>query len=405
LKTYLFVLGVITGCLIFGIGQISGQSNCTSDVPFFEVDLSADASGTWLSSEVMRSGNCCDGVSLNCVEFLVYLNSQSAGVILEIASGSQPPGSLFYQNNCGTTSPIGDSMCLTGTGPHSLIFCKPGANSNTYRLTSFSRPFAGDDILITTSCSTVIQAEGFEESSIVWTSIYPGVQGAYNSLLSCLSGCSAPTLTPVEGLPSYIDFKVSGQPLTSCSVNLSDTLRFYFGPPLVTGLSPVNPTICVDSVSTVLTASASGGFPPYSYLWNTGETTPSIEASAGAHSCTISDLSACNGSEVTVSVAVNSEAVTANAGSDQFICHNDSVVFLNGSITGASACEWSGGLGSFMPDRNSLSVEYRFENTELTVNPVILILNTVVNGNCPNTSDSIQIFRRSKPVTSSIIHY
>lgn len=405
LKKLLFVLGIITGCLNFGNRDTFGQSNCTSDVPFFVVDLSTDASGTWLSGDVTRSGNCCSGVSLNCVEFLVTLNPQSAGVILEIASGSQPTGSLFYQNNCGTTSPIGDSMCLTGAGPHSLIFCKPGSNSNTYRLTSFSKPFAGNDVLITTSCSSVIQAEGFEESSIIWNSIYPGGPGAYNSLLSCTAGCSSPTLTPVDGLPPYIDFRISGQPLTSCSVNLSDTLRFYFGPPMVTGLSPLDPTVCFDSVSTTLTANVSGGFPPYSYLWNTGETTPSIQASSGTHSCIISDLSACNGSEVSVSVSVSTEAVTANAGVDQFLCHNDSIVYLNGSVTGAISSIWSGGLGSFIPDRNSLSVEYRLTNTELNVSPVVLIFNTIVNGNCPNTSDTIQVFKRSKPVTSSITHY
>ncbi|HBZ66270.1 MAG TPA: hypothetical protein DEO70_05480 [Bacteroidales bacterium] len=405
MKRLLYILLVFTGCLVFGKGQVAGQSNCTSDVPFFEVDLSANASGIWESTAVSRSGNCCDGVSANCVEFLVALHPNAAGVILEIISGSQPTGSLFYQNNCGTTSPIGDSMCLTGTGPHSLIFCKPGSNANIYRLSSFSRPYAGEDVLITTSCSSVIQAEGFEESSIVWTSIYPGEHGIYNPLLSCTIGCSAPTITPVDGLPPYIDFQISGQPLTSCTVNLSDTLRFYFGPPLVTGLLPQNPTVCFDSVSTVLTASATGGFPPYVYLWNTGETGPSIRATAGTHSCSISDVSVCNGSVVSTTVGVNYDAVTANAGVDQFVCHSDSVIFLNGNITGSMGCEWTGGSGSFIPDQNTLSVEYHFSESELSLNPVTLILNTIVNDNCLNTSDTIQVFKHPKPATSDIIHY
>lgn len=391
--------------LFSGSRVIIGQSNCSGDVPFYVVDLSSDPEASWTSPLVSRNGNCCGGASVNCIEFLVSLHPQSSGVILEIASGSTPSGSLFYQNSCSAPTSVGDSMCLTGPGPHSLIFCKPGANANTYRLTSFSRPYAGDDFTMSGSCSAHLNVSGFVESSIVWKSVYPGVAGAYNSFLSCTSGCSSPLLTPAGTLPSYIDYEVSGAPLTACPVNLADTVRVYFVSDLTSSISPQNPTVCYDSATVFLTAAAAGGASPYTYQWNTGETTASINALPGSHICTVADQSVCPGKPDTVQVLTNPSLISANAGPDQFVCHDDSVVLLAGSVVIATGGIWSGGSGVFIPDSQSLSAEYHPTEAEKALSTMELILTTTGNGNCPMATDTIQIIRYTKPLTSDIQHY
>jgi len=396
---------VVMVCLVFVNRMVYGQSGCTADVPFYVVDLSSDPEGSWTSPLVSRSGECCSGASTNCVEFLVSLHPLASGVVLEIISGSMPSGSLFYQNSCSTPTNVGDSMCLTGTGPHSLIFCKPGSNANIYRLTSFGRPSAGDDITISSDCSFPLGVTGFKESSIVWKSIYPGVEGAYNSLLSCTLGCSSPVLTPSGVLPAYVDYQVSGSPQTTCAVNLADTVRVYFVPGLNLSISPQNPSVCYDSVTVFLTATVTGGAPPYNYQWDSGETTVSINANTGSYSCLVTDQSVCPGISDTVQVLTNPLPISADAGTDQFICHDDSLVFLSGSVEMASGGIWSGGAGVFDPDNHSLSVQYHFTDFEKTLSSVTLILTTIGNGNCPTATDSIQITRYAKPLTSDIQHY
>ncbi|HRF40320.1 MAG TPA: SprB repeat-containing protein, partial [Saprospiraceae bacterium] len=51
---------------------------------------------------------------------------------------------------------------------------------------------------------------------------------------------------------------------------------------------------CVGASTGTLTASATGGTAPYSYLWNTGATTPAIaNLPAGTYSVTVTDLEGC----------------------------------------------------------------------------------------------------------------
>lgn len=122
---------VAWGWLLWGIFLIIGripagaQSRCNPSTPSYTVDLTASPYAYWDSPTVIRNGQCC-GTSVNCVEFIVSLHPLSGGIVLQVTSGALPPGSMFYQADCGAITPIGDSMCLTGSGPFSITFCKPG---------------------------------------------------------------------------------------------------------------------------------------------------------------------------------------------------------------------------------------------------------------------------------------
>jgi hypothetical protein len=92
-----------------------------------------------------------------------------------------------------------------------------------------------------------------------------------------------------------------------CSDNATGTVTVNPSPTVnITG----NTTICQGS-STTLTANASGGTPPYSYLWSTGETTENITVSAaGPYSVTVTDSANCRG----VVVSDNNTMVTQGNG-------------------------------------------------------------------------------------------
>ncbi len=81
----------------------------------------------------------------------------------------------------------------------------------------------------------------------------------------------------------------------------------------------------------------------------------------------------CTGNTLTVTVTVN-PVVIANAGVNLQIC-TGSTVHLNGSVGGAATTgSWTGGTGSFSPNRNTLSAVYTPSAAERTAGTVTLTL-------------------------------
>ena len=85
---------------------------CDTGVPFYLVDLSYSPSGSYISPSDSRANNCCGTSSPDrCVAFEIYLHESSAGIKFDIYSGAVPPGAMFYQINCGSPIPVGQSVC------------------------------------------------------------------------------------------------------------------------------------------------------------------------------------------------------------------------------------------------------------------------------------------------------
>ena len=51
-----------------------------------------------------------------------------------------------------------------------------------------------------------------------------------------------------------------------------------------------------------------------------------------------------------------------DAGVDLRVCANNPVIDLNGAVTVASGGTWSGGLGTFLPDAQTLNAQYQPSN-------------------------------------------
>lgn len=252
---------------------------------------------------------------------------------------------------------------------------------------------AGPNITINDGCTGHLAATGFTPSTANWTSIFPGAPGAYNNYLSCTSGCMNPAVTAVGAPPAYVDFVVCGISAACNAASICDTVRVTFNPTLVVTIAPLNPTICFGQTSTTLTATGSGGTPPYSYLWNGTNPTQSISAGVGTYNVQLSDASGCPPASSFVTVTAYSVAINANAGPDQTKCKQSPLTTLNATVSGASGGIWSGGTGTYSPNNTTLTnMFYTPSAAELAAGSATLYLTTTGNGTCPPDKDTVVIF-------------
>lgn len=367
---------------------------CNAGVPTFTVNLTGNPAGTWMSPNTGRNDYCCNVTGNDaCVQFIITLDPMSTGILFDIASGAVPPGALFYQINCGPQTQVGEPICLTGVGPHYLTFCKPGGNNNEYSITALAQPTAGPNITVNDGCSATMYCSGFDDTTIVWTSIFPGPAGTYDSYLSCTQDCDTVTVTPSGILPAFVDYQVCGASIGGCGTTPTcDTLRVYFNPTLNLQITPVQPTVCFGNTGTTITANPSGGSPPYTYLWSTGATTPSIYVGPGTYTVQLSDTSNCPPVTASVTVTSFTATITANAGPDIHICNNAFPVQLNGTVTGVTTGQWIGGAGAFSPSATSLQPTYMPTSGEIAAGQVTLQLITTNNGTCPPDTDAVVLF-------------
>src|SRR2546423_6415584 len=115
----LFTFLIATCCLCVCATKSYSQI-CGANVPTFNINFTGNPSGTFTVLDTSRVGNCCGTSSPDrCIHFSVILDSLTAAVRLDISCGALPPGSLFYQIDCGpqinidNKTGIGDNGCIT----------------------------------------------------------------------------------------------------------------------------------------------------------------------------------------------------------------------------------------------------------------------------------------------------
>ncbi|MES2798567.1 MAG: hypothetical protein V4638_01005, partial [Bacteroidota bacterium] len=384
--------------------------NCDG-TPTFSINLTGQPGGTWTSNPMQRAGDCC-GTDNNCVQFSVTLDPLAEGIIFSIPGGcgAAPSGSLFYQVDCGPLTSVGSPLCLNGTGPFIITFCKPGNNANCYSITSIPAPGSSGDVITADGCQDTLSVTGVSAASTTWSSISPGTPGQYNNYLNNLAGSqpgvsgvaytgqTTVIVTPQPGFPSVIQYRVCGTVIGACSAaSFCDTVSVSIFPDLAAQINPLNPSICFGAPGTTLTAVPIGGTAPYTYLWSgpsqNGATTSSIFATTpGVYNLSITDATGCPAASTTVTVTQFANPITANAGIDRNICRSPvPTITINGSVTGTTTGIWSGGAGTYSPSTTSLLLNYTPSAAELAAGTVTLTLTTTNNGSCPSASDQMTI--------------
>lgn len=330
---------LLTLTFFFSQKFVFGQSNCGPSTPTYTVDLTGTPNGTWISPVIVRDDTCCGATHPDaCVQFVITLDTAAQGIAFDIYSGSVPPGAMYYQINCGPSIAVGSPICLQTPGPHYLTFCKPGNNANEYSITSLSTPLTKGDTMAMGCTGGMVSASGYHEPSITWTSIFPGPQGAYDSYLSCTSGCDTAIVSPLPNSPPYVDYMICGFSATLCdTVPICDTVRVYIFSTLQATISGTS-VLCNGTSTGSLSANVSGGALPYAYSWSNGSTGQSINGlTPGTYSVTVTDG---NGCFVSSSFTIVQPAPLATG-----VSQTDALCF--GDSNGTAAVSVSGGTAPY----------------------------------------------------------
>lgn len=369
-------------CILFLLVLFSAdvKGQCTEiTAATYVVDFSASKDTSWSVSSKRTEKGCVDGNAGNtCVKFIIKLN---AGSDLVNFTTDQVTSASFYSINCGQTYSINTPACITGGETVCITFCKPGNNTELYTVTASSIIKASGDLILRQNCSGTMSVSGVSAASVNWRSIFPGTSGAYNNYLSATSNTTSVTVTPTTGAPSFIDYEVSGT--GACAGIRRDTVRVYTVSPMTVAINPVTPALC-NGASVTLSASVSGGNPPYTYLWNTGSSATSINVSTiGNYSVSVSDNTVGCPSEtanVSVIAAATPAAPTVPAVS---VCSGSPATLTVSSPTGAHEWFTVASGGTAIATGNSYTTPALVSNTTYYVQ-------TTVNG-CTSTRTAVTV--------------
>ncbi|MBL1233852.1 MAG: gliding motility-associated C-terminal domain-containing protein, partial [Flavobacteriales bacterium] len=174
-----------------------------------------------------------------------------------------------------------------------------------------------------------------------------------------------------------------------------------------------NQTLCANNANATLSGVVSGAtggvwsggmgsFNPSATALNAIYTPSATEISNGSVILTLTSTGNGNCNAVSDNVQLTfTLPPTANAGADQTLCSNNAAISLNGSVTIATGGVWSGGLGVFTPNNNTLNATYNPTVGEIASGSVTLTLTTTGNGNCASTSDNMTVFFTTSPTVEA----
>jgi gliding motility-associated-like protein len=382
-RTLLFTI------LLIWLMQEARSQSCTAIT--YDLDLSSSID-TSVSIQSVRNGDCCTGT--NCIRFNLIINPACSFVNFSVANPG-PNGSAYYQINCGPQTSLATPACVVGMTNVTITFCKPGNDAPTYTITASGAIQGSPDTTIKQRCTGKMGVKGLLLPTINWTSIYPGVQGQYDSYLSCITGCDTVNVTPQQGAPDYIDYQVSGNRL--CGGIVYDTIQIYTQAQFTVVITPTNPMICPNGGTTSLSAAAASGNPPYSFVWNTGDTASTINVSAaGLYTVAVSDTSGC--AAVIDSVTVNALPVPPAPviSSNAPLCVG-STLNLSASYVNGATYSWTGPNGFVSNQQNPV-----INNISLNDSGTYSV-SVTVNG-CTSSSGSANVIVNSIPASPSALN-
>jgi gliding motility-associated-like protein len=284
--------------------------------------------------------------------------------------------------------------------------CLPVDDQVTLTFTDAPEADAGSDrILCRNNADIVLDGAILVASGGTWS----GGTGTFNPNANTLNATYTPSLA--ELLAGTVTLTLTTTGNGDC-VAVTDNVTFTFtDAPVVNAGADAN--ICSNNPDITLNGSlvganfgiwsgGAGSFSPNITDLNAVYTPTPAEIAAGSLTLTLTSLDNGTCNPVTDEVTYTfTDAPTANAGPDQSVCENNADINLAGSVTIASGGQWSGGLGTFTPDANTLNAIYTPTASELFAGSITLTLTTTGNGTCSPVTDNVTITFTDAPTANA----
>ena len=238
---------------------------------------------------------------------------------------------------------------------------------------------------------------------------WSGGAGTFFPSNTMLATQYAPTAAEVAAGSLTLTLTSTGT--TYCAAVTDQMVIVFTGTPIVNAGADLQ--VCANNSAVQLTGNitnasggtwtgGSGSFAPSANVLSPVYTPSAGELATGMLSLYLTSTGNGNCIAVRDTVVVNfTPAPTVNAGADLDMCMNSAVVTLNGSITVATGAQWSGGLGTYTPNAQTLNAQYTPSNFELQSGSVQLTLTTTGNGNCIAVTDQVAITVTPSPEVSA----
>lgn len=268
------------------------------------------------------------GLSVNQVS---CFGGNNGFVTASVSGGTAP---YFYLWNNGSTQPQIQNLLA---GSYSLTV------TDANGCTQFAQAIVGQPTVVTVGTSqTNVACSGGADGSISTTVI--GGTAPYTYLWS--TGQTTPNLinlNPGTYALTVTDFN-GCKAFTSATITQSGSLV----------LSLTSSNAACGATNGSVTASVSGGTPPYIYAWSNGATTASITGlSGGVYSVTVSDQGGCQ--NVQSATVTQSTGYTVSATTQNVNCFGNATGSITLSITGGTLpFEYQWNTGAQTPSINNL---------------------------------------------------
>ncbi|MBI4750966.1 MAG: hypothetical protein HY774_21000 [Acidobacteria bacterium] len=325
------------------------------------------ASGTWSGGAGTFTPNA---TTLNAV-YTPTAGEISAGSVTLTLTTNDPAGP------CGTAT---DTVIIT---------ISPAATANA----------GPDQTICSNQTVTLAGSVGGSAASGTWS----GGAGTFTPNPNALNAVYTPSAGEISAGSVTLTL-TTNDPTGPCGV-ATDTVVITINAGATVNAGP-DQTVCASSPSVTLAGSfgglatsatwtgGGGTFNPNASTVNAVYTPSAGEISAGSVTLTLTTndpTGPCGAATDTITITI-SPAATANAGSDQTICSNQTVT-LAGSVGGSAASgTWSGGAGTFTPNASALNAVYTPSAGEISAGSVTLTLTTNdPTGPCGVVTDTVVI--------------
>lgn len=306
-----------------------------------------------------------------------------------------------YTPSAGDASLGSVTLTLTSTGA-----CNPVSDQMVITITPAPTANAGPDQSVCRNNANVSLNGSF---TVATGGVWTGGAGTFVPNNSTMNAVYIPTPAELAAGTLVLTLTTTGNGICNA---VSDNVLITFTNPPTVGAGP-DQTKCANNPNATLAGSVigatgglwsggSGSFSPNASAMNAVYIPTPAEVSAGSITLTLTSTGNGNCSPVTDQVTIfYSAAPTANAGPDQTKCANNAATTLAGSVTVASGGQWSGGLGTFAPNNNTLNATYTPTAAEISSGSVTLTLTTTGNGTCSSVTDQVTIFFTTAPTVNA----